>query len=45
MFYSGGTFRTSSPGDSTSSDPEKIAPRSGVEESGYIDVCNKEQIV
>ena len=34
-----GIFRTSSPGDSISSNPERTVLRQ--EESGYIEVCNK----
>ena len=47
MFYSVGIFRTLSPGDSNSSNSEKTAPRlgEGREESGYIEVCNKGQVV
>ena len=43
MFYLVGIFRTSSPGDSISSNPEKTAPRRLGEKSGYIEVCNKGQ--
>ena len=38
MFYSVGIFRTSSYGDSISSDPEKVALRRQGEEPGYIEV-------
>ena len=38
-----GIFRTSSPEDSVSSNPEKIAPRKLGEKSGYIEVCHKGQ--
>ena len=41
MFYSVGIFRTSSYGDSISSDPEKGALRRQGEEPGYIDVFQK----
>ena len=44
-FYSVGIFRTSSPGDSISSNPERSAPRRLGEESGYIEVCYKGQVV
>ena len=37
MFYSVGIFRTSSPGDSISSNPERIAPRRQGEDPGYIE--------
>ena len=40
----GGIFRTSSPGDSISSEPEKTVPRrQGVpgEESGYVEVLQQ----
>ena len=41
MFYLVGIFRTSSPRDSISSNPEKSGLRKRGEESGYIEVCNK----
>ena len=47
----GGNFQDLSPGDSISSSPLRTAPRKwggrreGVEETGYIEVCNKEQVV
>ena len=40
-FYSVGIFRTSSQGDSISSNPERTDPRRWGEEAGYIDFCNK----
>ena len=45
MHYSAETFRTASPGDSISSDPEKTAPRKrGLGRSQVIQIfCNKEQ--
>lgn len=45
MFYLVGSFRTSSPVDSISSNPEKIVMRRWKEEPGYIEVCNEEQVV
>ena len=45
MFYLVGSFRTSGPIDSISSNPEKIVMRRWKEESVYIEVCNKEQVV
>ena len=41
MFYSTGIFRTSSPGGSISSNPERIAPRRGGGEPGYIEVLQQ----
>ena len=41
MFYSVGIFRTSSPGDNISSDPERTAPRRWEEEPGYIEVLQQ----
>jgi len=38
MFYSVGIFRTLSPGDRISSDPERTAPSWQGEEPGYIEV-------
>ena len=38
-------FRTSSPEDSISSNPERTALRRQEEESSYIEVCNKGQVV
>ena len=40
MFSSAGIFRTSSPGDTTSSDPERTALRRG-EEPGYTEVLQQ----
>ena len=40
MFYSVGSFRASSPGDSISSNHERTALRRQGEESVYIEVCN-----
>ena len=37
LLYSVGIFRTSSPGDSTSSKPERTAPRRQGEDPGYIE--------
>ena len=45
MFYLVGSFRASSPIDSISCNPEKIVMRRWKEESVYIEVCNKEQVV
>ena len=45
MFYSVGSFRASSPGDSVSSNHERTALRRQGEESVYIEVCNKGQVV
>ena len=45
MFYLVGIFRTSSPGDSLSSNPERIALRMWGQESGYIEICNKRHVV
>ena len=36
-----GIFRTSSPGDSISSDPERTAPRRRGEEPGYTEVLQQ----
>ena len=44
MFYWVGIFRTSSPGDSFSSNFEKTAPQGHREESGYMEVCNKGKV-
>ena len=41
MFYSMRTFRTSNPGDSISSEPERSALRSQGEEPGYTDVLEQ----
>ena len=41
MFYLVEIFRIPSPGDSTSSDPEKTAPRRQVEEPGYLEVLQQ----
>ena len=41
MFYSMRTFRTSSPGDSISSEPERSALRRQGEEPGYTDVLEQ----
>ena len=38
-------FRTSSSGDSISSNLETAVPRRQGEESGYIEVCSKGQVV
>ena len=40
-FYSMGMFETSSPGDSTSSNPERTALRRGGKEPGYIEVLQQ----
>ena len=46
MFYSMGIFRTSSPGDSISSNPERTAPgRQGVGSQVIQTFCNKGQAV
>ena len=45
MFYSVGSFRTSSLGVSISSRLERTALRRWGEESGYVGVCNKGQVV
>ena len=45
MFYLMGIFRTSSLGDSFSSDPERSVLRRQGELSGYIEICSKGQIV
>ena len=45
MFYSVTMFRTSSPGDGTSSDLGRSAPKGRGEEPGYIEVYNKGQVV
>ena len=47
MFYLGEIFRTSSSGDSILRDPERTSEEVGVsgEESGYIEACNKRQVV
>ena len=44
MFHSVGIFRTSSPEDSISSNPERTAPGRWGKESSYIEVCNKGQV-
>ena len=41
MFYLAGIFRTSSPGGSISSNPEKTAPRRQGGEPGYIEVLQQ----
>ena len=41
MFYSVGIFRTSSPGDSISSNSERTAPRRRGEEPGYMYVLQQ----
>ena len=41
MFYSVKIFRTPSPGDSISGNPERIAPRKLREELGYIEVLQQ----
>ena len=41
MFYPVGTFRTLSPGDSMSSDPERTVLRRQGEEKGYIEVLQQ----
>ena len=41
MFYSAGIFRTSSPGGSISSNPERTAPRRRSGEPGYIGVLQQ----
>ena len=41
MFYSVGIFRTSSPGDSISSDPERTTLRRRGEKPGYIEVLQQ----
>ena len=41
MLYSVRIFKTSSPGDKISSDPERIAPRREGEEPGYIEVLQQ----
>ena len=45
MCNSAETFRTSSLGDNISNDPERTAARRQREESGYIEICNKGQVV
>ena len=45
MFYLMGFFRTSSLGDTISTNSERTALRRWGEESGYIDLCNKGQVV
>ena len=45
MLHSVDIFRTPSPEDSISGNPERNAPRRQVEESGYIEVCIKGQVV
>ena len=45
MFYSVGSFRTSSLGVSISGSLERTALRRWGEESGYAEVCNKGQVV
>ena len=45
MFYSVEIFKTLNPGDSISNDPERTAARRQREESGYIDICNKGQVI
>ena len=44
MFYLVGIFRTLSPGDRISSNPERTGLKRQ-EEPSYIEVCNKEQVV
>ena len=41
MFYSAGIFRTSSPGGSISSNPERIASRRQWEEPGFTEVLHQ----
>ena len=41
LLYLVGIFRTSSPGDSIASDPERTVLRRQGDESGYIKACNK----
>ena len=41
MFYSVKIFRTPSPGDSISGNPERIAPRKLREDLGYIEVLQQ----
>ena len=41
MFYLVGIFRTLSPEDSISSDPERTAPRQQGEEPGYMEVLQQ----
>ena len=41
MFYLVGISRTSNPGDSISSDPERTIPRRWEEEPGYTEVLQK----
>ena len=41
MFYLVGMSRTSNPGDSISSDPERTIPRRWEEEPGYTEVLQK----
>ena len=45
LLYMAGFFRTLCQGDRISNDPERIAPRRWGEESGYIEACNKGQVV
>ena len=45
MFYLMEFFRTSSLGDTISTNSERTALRRWGEESGYIDLCNKGQVV
>ena len=50
MFYLVQIFKTSSLGDSIASNPErtatdKVEVGGGAEESDYIEVCNKGQVV
>ena len=41
MFYSVGIFRTSSPGDSISSNPQRTTPSRQGEEQGYLEVLQQ----
>jgi len=43
MFYLVGIFRTSSPGGSISSDPERTVLRRWGEESGYAEVAARDR--
>ena len=45
MFHLVGIFRTSSPGDSISSDLERAAPGRQGKEPGYIEVCNRGYVI
>ena len=44
MLYLVGIFRTSSPGDNISSNPERTAPRRGWEEPDYIEVLQQKTV-